>query len=153
MYDSKQDTLNHINRVRELLNSCVLIFLDRAKEHDKSKLQPPEKPIFDEFTPKLKDSTYGSDEYKSYLAEMGEALKHHYANNSHHPEHYENGVDGMSLFDLVEMVCDWKAATERHDNGDIYKSLIINADRFSISPQLQSVLLNTVNELLEKEAE
>jgi Family of unknown function (DUF5662)/NUMOD4 motif/HNH endonuclease len=54
----------------------------------------------------------------------------------------------MSLFDLVELVCDWKAATERmKDGGDIYRSLEINADRFRISFQLRSILLNTMKEM------
>jgi hypothetical protein len=28
--------------------------------------------VFDEFTPKLRDSTYGSDEYKAFLEGMGD---------------------------------------------------------------------------------
>ena len=41
------------------------------------------------------------------------------------------------------MFFDWKAATERHDDGDIYKSLNINKDRFKISDQLINILKNT----------
>ena len=72
------------------------------------------------------------------------ALDHHYANNSHHPEHYPNGVDGMNLFDLLEMLLDWKAATERHADGDIAKSLEINRGRFKLSDQTVAVLDNTI---------
>lgn len=145
-YDSKEDTQAHIKRVQELMAICGNIIFDRAMVHDASKLESPEKEIFDEYTPKLKDSVYGSDEYKSFLAGMGGALQHHYQNNSHHPEHYENGIDGMSLFDLIEMVCDWKAAGERHATGSIYKSLEHNKSRFGVSEQLQSILQNTVKE-------
>lgn len=56
-------------------------------------------------------------------------------------------VAGMSLLDVVEMLADWKAATERHDDGDIEKSLEINADRFNLSPQLYSILKNTIDEM------
>jgi hypothetical protein len=66
-------------------------------KHDLSKTQDPELAVFNEYTPKLKDSTYGSDEYKGYLAAMGEGLRHHYAANRHHPEHFTDGVDGMTL--------------------------------------------------------
>jgi hypothetical protein len=118
----------------------------RVTHHDESKLQEPEKSMFDEFTPKLRDSTYGSDEYKGFLAQMGEALQHHYANNRHHPEHFENGVAGMTLVDLVEMLADWKAATERHADGDLGKSLEIQKERFGISDQLSSILHNTAVE-------
>jgi hypothetical protein len=72
------------------------------------------------------------------------ALDHHYANNSHHPQFYKNGIDGMNLLDLVEMFFDWKAATERTKDGDIRKSIEINSTRFNISPQLVSIFVNTI---------
>lgn len=99
-------------------------------------------------TPLLKDLTYGSEEYKKSLAELKPALDHHYSHNSHHPEHYKNGVDDFTLVDLVEMFCDWKAASERHVNGDIFKSIQINKDRFEISEQLAKIFENTINKLL-----
>jgi hypothetical protein len=87
----------------------------------------PEVRVFDEFTPKLKTSTYGSDEYEGYLEAMGDGLKHHYAYNRHHPEFFSgDGVDGMALVDLIEMLPDWKAATERHEDGDLAKSVEIH---------------------------
>lgn len=142
-YDSKADTLLHIKRVAELLSNAAAELLRRANCHDNSKLESPEKELFDEYTPKLKGCTYGSDEYKAYLSELGVALKHHYENNSHHPEHYENGVNGFDLFDLVEMFFDWKAATERHADGDIMRSIEINKERFNLSSQVQDILKNT----------
>jgi len=106
-YDSKVDTLLHIKRVAELLTEASTELLRRATIHDNSKLESPEKEIFDVMTPKLKGSEYGSPEYKEMLKELGVALEHHYAKNSHHPEHYVNGVNGFDLFDLVEMFFDW----------------------------------------------
>ena len=146
-YDSKADTLQHIKRVNELLLTSVIELLIRAIKHDSSKLESPEKELFDEYTPKLKNCTYGSDEYKESLNGLKVALDHHYANNSHHPEHYENGVNGFDLFDLVEMLFDWKASTERHADGDIHKSIEINKERFKISEQLCDIFLNTVDRM------
>lgn len=146
-YDSRNDTNEHIMRVRELLYIVQNRLEHRGFQHDLSKLQFPEKEVFDAVTPKLRGLTYGSEEYKAALAEMGVALKHHYEHNSHHPEHWEAGVDGMSLLDILEMLCDWKAATERHTDGSIEKSLAHNKTRFKISDQLASVLKNTVKEL------
>lgn len=142
-YDSTAETLKHSRRVGELMGRPIKELIDRSTKHDLSKTQPPEKAIFDEFTPKLKHSTYGSEEYKSFLEAMGEGLRHHYAHNRHHPEHFENGVNGMTLVDLIEMLADWKAATERHDNGDLAKSLEIQKDRFGLSDQLVQILRNT----------
>ena len=88
-YDSTSDTQEHINKVREFLAEIKQNLAGRSNIHDLSKLQEPEKSMYDEFTPRLRASTYGSDEYKAMLEEMGVALKHHYENNSHHPEHYK----------------------------------------------------------------
>lgn len=141
------ETLAHISRVRDLLSLCIDDLKNRAENHDKSKLSSPEVEIFTEFTPKLRDSVYLSDEYNQFRKEMGVALDHHYKHNSHHPEHYENGIDGMNLLDLIEMFVDWKAASERHTTGDINKSIILNIERFKLSPQLVNILNNTVNYL------
>ena len=146
-YDSKADTLLHIKRVAELMTNAASVLIYRANVHDNSKLHSPEKELFDEFTPKLKDCTYGSDEYKEYLKKLKPALDHHYKHNSHHPEHYENGVNEFDLFDLIEMTMDWKAAGERHADGNIYKSIQINKERFGLSEQLVDILLNTANRL------
>jgi hypothetical protein len=147
-YDSSKDTLLHIKRVNQLLILAASELLYRATKHDASKLEEFEKDNFDEFTPKLKNSTYGSEEYKSFLKEMGVALDHHYQNNSHHPEHYENGLNGFDLFDLIEMFFDWKAATERHENGDIYKSIEINKDRFKYNDLIANIFRNTADRYL-----
>ena len=147
IYDSTKDTQEHIEKVRKNLKDVLIDIAARSYDHDKSKLEEPEKSIFDEYTPKLRDTTYGSDEYREYLEKMGLGLKHHYQNNTHHPEHYENGINGMSLLDVIEMLADWKAATKRHADGDIMESLKINKERFGISDQLYEILVNTVEEM------
>lgn len=146
-YDSAQDTRAHIQQVRNNIADVSLMLHVRAMCHDDSKLVDPEKATFDRVTPLLRGLTYGSDEYKAMLAEMKPALDHHYAHNSHHPEHYPNGVNGMSLLDLVEMFCDWRAATMRHADGDFTKSLQINRERFGMSDQLAEIFENTRKEL------
>lgn len=141
------ETWAHIHRVRVLLGDVVVDLLARAAEHDQSKLRSPEVEIFTEYTPKLAGSTYGSDEYNRYLEEMKPALRHHYAHNDHHPEHHRSGIDGMDLRQIIEMLADWKAATERHDDGDLETSIEYNAERFGIDPQLKNILMNTAGRL------
>ncbi len=142
-YDSRPDTYAHILRVQELLASVVAELVQRGIGHDRSKVEDPERATFDEYTPKLKASTYGSEEYRSFLAGMGEGLRHHYEANRHHPEHFADGIAGMTLIDLTEMLADWKAATERHSDGDLGRSLEVQRKRFAIEPQLWQVLRNT----------
>jgi hypothetical protein len=139
-------TLEHIEEVRRLLRILASELLMRGEEHDRSKLSPEELDIFAEYGPKLKTTTYGSEQYKQQLEEMGVALKHHYRNNRHHPEHFERGVRDMTLVDLVEMFCDWLAATRRHADGDIFKSIKGNTARFGLDPQVADILTNTAKE-------
>lgn len=163
VYDSRPDTWTHINRVRALLAEVGELLYERALQHDASKVEEPELSIFNEFTPKLREIEYGSDEYEACRVAMGEALEHHYAHNSHHPEHYENGIRGMSLLDLIEMLCDWTAASERHDrppapaapgrpdapqyDSRIDRSIEINKERFGYSDELAEILSNTAREM------
>jgi hypothetical protein len=146
-YDSKIDTTNHIKRVGILLDIVIADINGRKYRHDKSKLKEPEKSVFDEVTPKLKSLTYGSEEYNEQLKKMGTALEHHYSNNRHHPEHFSDGVNGMNLIDIIEMLCDWKAASERHDDGNIYKSIEHNTKRFGLSDQLKAILVNSAKDM------
>lgn len=144
--DSTVETLLHARRVDELLLQIIVELMERVGQHDRSKLEPPEKETFDEYSSKLADSTYHDEEYKGFLVNMKHALDHHYANNRHHPEHFENGVAGMTLVDLIEMLADWKAAGERHDDGSMRVSLDVQRTRFDISDQLQAVLENTAEQ-------
>ena len=148
-YDSEEDTKEHIRRVRFYLVKCINEFSARSYNHDRDKIEDPvEKRLFDEYTPKLRECTYGSDEYKEFLKGLKEGLDIHYKNNRHHPEHFENGIKDMNLIDLLEMICDWKAASERHADGDVYKSLVINKERFGYSDELYNILKNTVDFLV-----
>lgn len=199
-YDSRRDTVAHILLVQALLNKIADMLISRGLMHDQSKFGEHEKPLLDEYTPKLKNVTYGSMEYMEMLKGLRPALEHHYAVNSHHPEHctlwdcpfckrrlreedtwvstettdpdgnptrfctlcsgghaiYETSVtnkdrvfslEGFDLLDLVEMLCDWKAATTRHADGDIMKSLEVNTKRFHLSPQVTAILENTIKRL------
>lgn len=141
------DTFRHIERVRNLLNLCVVELLKRGELHDQTKLDSPEVELFTEYTDKLSAVTYGSDEYNQTLEKLKPALEHHYANNRHHAEFHKNGINDMNLIDLMEMLMDWKAASERHSNGNIRKSIEINAGRFRIDNQLQKILENTIKDL------
>ena len=147
LQSTKIETLVHIAKVGHRMDRAIKNLLTRAAEHDASKLESPELEAFATVGVKLKDLSFGTPEYDKSKEELGEALQHHYQNNSHHPEYYENGIDGMSLLDLVEMICDWSAATLRHADGDIYRSIEINSEKFGISEQLKNIIKNTVKEL------
>jgi len=185
-YKTIVETKEHIDNVRRYMLKIAQNLISRAMAHDSSKLEDPELETFIKYTPKLADTTYGSDEYNGYLKEMKVALDHHYKLSRHHPEHFgsyyecencgqnyyddlpennicdlmienhhrmvkckgnlirKSNIDNMTLTDLIEMICDWKAATLRHTDGDINVSLTKCKDKFNIAPQLLHILENTV---------
>jgi hypothetical protein len=147
-YDSTIDTKEHIARVAGNLNLISFNLSHRSIVHDASKLKTPEKEAFDILTPRLKNLQYGSEEYRASLRELKPALEHHYQYNSHHPEHWPNGVADMSLMDILEMLADWKAAGERHvPPNSLENSIAHNAERFHLSPELTKILFSTAREL------
>jgi hypothetical protein len=148
-YDSKSDTLEHIQHVRNGIGFAVTELVYRAQIHDDTKLQPEEKETFDRVTPLLKGLTYGSQEYKDSLASMGTALQHHYASHRHHPEFFgDKGIRGMNLVDLLEMMIDWHASTKRHADGDLHRSIDMNQERFGYSDDLKTIMHSTADWLL-----
>ncbi|GAK58756.1 hypothetical protein U27_05731 [Candidatus Vecturithrix granuli] len=145
--DCIRDTTQHIEHVRENLSIIIEQLHDRAQHHDESKLSEAEIDGFTEYTPKLKNTEFGSEEYQSFLKELKPVLTHHYQENRHHPEHFSNGYRGMNLVDLVEMFCDWLASTQRMANSDIYKSIEHAQERFALSDDLVHILKNTAKDV------
>lgn len=143
-YDCTEDVMTHKNKVRFWLTDLGVELGRRAENHDNSKLaDPEEKALFDHWTPELRRLTFGTDEYKMALVGMGEGVKRHYRANRHHPEHYENGVDDMTLADIAEMLCDWIAAAEAKG---VSVDLTHAAKRFGLSEQLVHIFANTLRE-------
>ncbi len=140
------ETYKHIKRVGHFLTKFSKDLLTRAENHDNSKLEEPELTGFALQTERLSKVEYGSKEYKEMLLELKPTIEHHYSRNRHHTEFWPNGVNDMNLVDILEMLADWRAATERNQNGNIRKSIEINAEKYGISPQLRRILENTVRD-------
>lgn len=100
----KLEAIKHIHKVRALLCKVIEELDSRARLHDQSKLESPEKEIFGEFTPELAKVEYDSPEYKALLVKVKPAIDHHYAKNRHHPESHAKGIDDMNLIDIMEML-------------------------------------------------
>lgn len=143
-----EETKEHISNVEFLLNKIARLLEERGKNHDRSKLFAPEVDYFAMIGRETLDVKYGTPEYQEGLDKLRPALNNHYAKNRHHPEHYPNGIQGMNLIDLVEMLADWKASTMRYSEGNLLTSIDINVKKFNICDDLAEILKNTA-ELLE----
>lgn len=140
------DTTKHIHQVRQLLYKIILELDKRAREHDKSKFESPECEIFAEYHEEFSKVEYGCKEYNELKEKTKEATLHHYSKTRHHIESFQNGINGMNLVDLIEMLCDWKISSSRHGSGSIQKSIDYNWFKFGISAQLKNILENTVRD-------
>lgn len=150
VYDSTQDTQDHIKKVQDLLHEVQVRIAERSISHDASKLREPEKSVYEKFVLTVreieKEFGYGSPEYMAYVKsdDVQEFNKLHFGANRHHPEHFENGVNEMTLVDLVEMLCDWQASASRSGHR---VNLDANKKRFKLSDQLYEIFQNTAKEL------
>lgn len=167
----------HILKVQQHMAAVMGNLLDRANVHDQSKYSPEEiglvvgKPAFDKYEYMSKEERAALAAVKDSLAH------HYAHNSHHPEYHrrYEcggcfaeyaadmngrkcavcwydiseqaDGIQGMSLIDLIEMCCDWKAAGEMSPNGDFAKSIEYNRERFNLSPEMVKILENTGREM------
>lgn len=120
----------------------------RGLKHDLSKYRWSENRYFAELIFDLKKSTYGSEKYNKMLEIAKKGVNNHYCKNSHHPEYYKNGIEEMSEIDKLEMIADWEAATKKHNDGNIYKSIEINKPRFNYDDETKDWLVSIANILV-----
>lgn len=144
MSDARFKTMRHIETVRNYLCLCIRELLDRQIWHDQSKLMEPELSQLQEYLDAMNGTKYATPEYFDKLSKFKNLISTHHKLNSHHPEYYPNGVNDMNLFDVIEMVCDWKSASFRQANNDFFGTLYINKKRYNIDDQLFNIIQNTV---------
>jgi hypothetical protein len=142
-----EQTELHRERVAYYMERVIKSLVDRTRDHDLSKLQGDEAKGFADMLEILENNPYGSEPYMEAL--KSPCIQKHYKANRHHPEHFEKGVSGMTLVDVIEMWCDWQAACERREDGDISKSVEFNAKRFGPC-SLWDILRNQAEGMSEK---
>jgi UDP-N-acetylmuramate-alanine ligase len=141
-----QEIRKHVRYVQIFLHKFSEDLTNRGIVHDNSKFSEPELSGFSENIDNIPNLVYESDEYKKRWLEMKPIIDVHHKSNRHHPEYWMNGVEDMSLSDIVEMLVDWKASSMRYKDGSLAKSVDINCEKYGISPQLKKILLNTIRD-------
>lgn len=151
-----------MNMVRKILNFFLYIYVNclhhffifvyifefcfkliwRAIKHDYSRYNWVELKYNIDNLDKIRYSKYSSYEWKKLTNKNLPHAINHFKKNRHHPEHFENGVEDMQLIDVVEMVCDWKAAARRRYkklNKKLYNKTAIN---YKIDGKLYKIISN-----------
>lgn len=103
----------HVTEVRLAMLRVRQELERRAEAHDASKWSPEELPGFSRINATARQHPYGSEEYRASIRAEKPTVERHQRLNSHHPEAHEP-LSSMGWLDLVEMVCDWWAATRTY---------------------------------------
>lgn len=138
--------LRHVGIVRRNIKRISEGLERRAEVHDISKLSLEEFSGFVEVNQIARKYPFGSKEYKESLKD-NDVINLHFSRNSHHPEFYPNGISDMSLLDIIEMVCDWKAASETYGRTSFFDALVIQAERFKLDEKQMWLIALIAKEL------
>jgi hypothetical protein len=127
-----------------IMGFCLRL-LWRGLRHDLSKISKAERSSFIALASSnaLRKVAYKSEEYKATIEKHRPIIDIHYKNNPHHPDHYGNGILDMNLFDIIEMVCDWRAAGRRTKGGNLKESFKVNRNRYDIPQDMFNVIRRT----------
>lgn len=141
-------TIDHIGRVRENMRQIINRLMQQSERHDASKMIEPERSGYAALHNDMLTVAYGTPEYAAVVEKHKPTVAHHYMCNSHHPECYEKGVREMDMFDILEMLADWKAASERPTSKTSFSDgFMHNRDRFNIPDDLFQMMIYTVEAL------
>lgn len=138
-----ESILAHKKSVKEKLNYLSKELSNRAEHHDDSKLKPPEIQWLIEMDKEPKEE-YGTPAYFEKQKRWEKFFKHHYTENSHHPDHYPLGISNMDLIDLCEYCCDIISYFDKMHPDDALEVIAKQVDRFGFTEQLTEILKNTL---------
>ena len=141
------DTLLHISEVKENLETVASELRKRGEAHDRTKLQELEFDAFVSTRDQFKKANYGTKEYDACVSAVKPAVVHHHKNNRHHTDFHENGINDMTLIDIIEMVADWRAAARRSPDKKFADTLDYAKKKYGIDDQMFGIICNTLRAL------
>jgi hypothetical protein len=115
----------HRAHISTAMHRVTALLEHRALAHDLSKLRDDEFDGFSRINAAARINKFGSPEYDAGLAQEKPTVDLHFSRNSHHPE-----CGPMGLFDVIEMVCDWWAASRCYSDPRPWMATVkLNLDR------------------------
>jgi len=142
-FDFLCDTILHVSEVSENLECFLSELKKRGYAHDRSKFKELEFDAFVSTRDKFKKANYGSKEYKECVDIVKPAVDSHYKKNRHHTGFHKDGINDMTLIDIIEMICDWRAASRRSPDKKFEDTLDYAYNKYGIDKQLQRIINNT----------
>ena len=150
-FDFLCDTILHVSEVQEHLEEIISELKKRGYAHDRTKFQALEFDSFVSTRDKFKRANYGSKEYKECVDLVRPAVDSHHQKNRHHTGFHKNGINDMTLIDIIEMICDWRAAARRSPDKAFADTLDYAYKKYGVNEQLRKIMENTFKSLRWKE--
>jgi hypothetical protein len=105
MTESQKDTIAHVAKVQFNLSAVIANLAERSTVHNRSKFEEPELLSgYESLQKSLQGVRYGTPDYRAALGAHEGVIMHHYAANTHHPEHWPNGI-AMTCHCLTSSRC------------------------------------------------
>ena len=144
----------------------VTEFADWLKENCPEVFDGVDLEAFDDIIKEHDESKYSEEEFEPYAQhfygdkkndfEFGEAWKHHWLNNEHHPEFWLG--EDMPYIYILEMICDWGsfgvASGNLRELSDFYYNKAKNDEEKNLSDNTKIIIeeiLDKINSVLDKE--
>lgn len=145
--EQAQNTIKSILKHKKSVYNRLLFLANelkkRAEVHDDSKLRSPEVGYLIDMDKEGKVD-YGSEAYFEKMKKWDCFFKHHYKENTHHPDHHQLGIDDMTIIDLCEYMIDVVSYFEDLQISDAIDTIDAQQERFGLSDQTANVLKNTL---------
>jgi hypothetical protein len=145
-FDRVKQLIDHKEEVKTLGYFVADLIREDAESHDDSKFNIDELSEAVRNSKRLKGLEYGSPEFEEELQLIIDEGVLHYERNDHHIEGNPNGVADMDLISLLIALCDWLSACNAY-GGNIDESIEIARRRFGFSPEVASLMRNTVTRM------
>lgn len=141
------DTILHVQEVSCGLERIASEIRQRGFSHDLTKFQDPEFSAFVSTRERFKKVNYGTPEYEMLTKEIKPAIDHHYSCNRHHTAFHSDGINDMTLIDIIEMLADWHAAERRSPDKKLIDTWAYAKKKYGINEQLGKIILNTLESM------
>lgn len=137
----------------ETLNILVQKLSEKIIKHDNSKIDYlPEFNLYKNVVFKLKGLEYGTKEHTEAKQELDRGFEIHCMNNRHHSEHfYLDGVQGMNMYDVIEMILDWCSAALCRGFKFKLSSVYKRIESHNFSKGLCDLLVKNIYLILDKD--
>lgn len=130
--------IKHIRSVRFKMGLLANLIRKRSRSHDSFKFKEDILTVLSNYNLQL---SIAIDEDE--ILNLEKKIELINTRNAKHPAFHKNGINNMTLVDIIEMFSDWLIIAEEK-NLDTVEFLEDNCKQFKISSQVLNIFINTL---------